>query len=93
LILRAVYRRKICSLSSSQKPYTNGYPDSNEIGFVQSTRIQVNLLKPDFALALTWWSASFPTSKPKVAGNTTMDLEKFNDGWKIVNSHTSTRRV
>jgi hypothetical protein len=56
-------------------------------------RIQVNLLKPDFALALAWWSTSFPTSKLKVVGNTTMYLEKFNDGWKIVASHISTGEV
>ena len=52
--------------------YVNGYPDRSAVGFVQPTRIQVKLLKPDFALALTWWSASFPTSKLKVVGNTTM---------------------
>jgi hypothetical protein len=63
------------------------------MGFVEPTRIQVNLLKPDFAPALTWWSASFPTSKLKVVGNTTRDLEKFNDGWKIVASYTSTGGV
>jgi hypothetical protein len=50
----------------------------------------VKLLKPDLALALTWWSVSFPTSKKKVVGNTTMNLQKFADGWKIVASHTST---
>jgi uncharacterized protein (TIGR02246 family) len=70
--------------------YINGYPDRSAMGFVQPTRIQVKLLKPDFALALTWWSASFPTSKLKVVGNTTMNLQKFDDGWKIVASHTST---
>jgi hypothetical protein len=69
--------------------YVNGYPDRNAMGFVQPTRIQVKLLKPDLALALTWWSASFPTSKLKVVGNSTMDLQKFDDGWKIVASHTS----
>jgi hypothetical protein len=63
------------------------------MGFVQPTRIQVKLLRPDFALALTWWSASFPTSKLKVVGNTTVDLQKFEDGWKIVASHTSTGGV
>jgi hypothetical protein len=73
--------------------YINGYPDRNAMGFVQPTRIQVKFLKPDLALALTWWSASFPTSKLKVVGNTTMDLEKFSDGWKIVASHTSTGGV
>jgi hypothetical protein len=63
------------------------------MGYVQPTRIQVKLLKPDLALALTWWSASFPTSKLKVVGNSTMDLQKFDDGWKIVASHTSTGGV
>jgi hypothetical protein len=64
-----------------------GYP-YNAMGFVQP-RIQVNHPKPDFALALTWWSASFPASKLKVVGNTNMDLD---DGWKIVAPHTSTGR-
>jgi hypothetical protein len=32
-------------------------------------RIQVKLLKPDVALPLTWWSASFPSSKQPVVGN------------------------
>jgi hypothetical protein len=69
--------------------YLNGYPDRNAMGFIQPTRIQVKLLKPDFALALTWWSVSFPNPKQTVVGNTTMNLQKFDDGWKIVASHTS----
>jgi hypothetical protein len=73
--------------------FVNGYPDRNAMGFVQPTRIQVKLLKPDLALALTWWSISFPSSKLKVVGNTTIDLEKFDYGWKIVASHTSTSGV
>jgi uncharacterized protein (TIGR02246 family) len=70
--------------------YVNGYPDRNSMGFITPARIQVKLLKPDFALALTWWSVSFPGSKQKVVGNTTMNLQKFEDGWKIVASHSST---
>jgi hypothetical protein len=73
--------------------YINGYPDRNAMGFINPTRIQVKLLKPDLALALTWWSISFPSSKQKVVGNTTMDLQKFDDGWKIVASHTSTTEM
>jgi hypothetical protein len=73
--------------------YVNGYPDRDAMGFVQPTRIQVKLLKPDLALALTWWSASFPSSKVKVVGNTTMDLQKFGDDWKIVASHTSSSEM
>jgi uncharacterized protein (TIGR02246 family) len=69
--------------------YVNGYPSRTEMGSIQSKRIQVRLLKPDLALALTWWSISFPASKQKEVGNTTMDIEKFNDGWKIIASHTS----
>ena len=69
--------------------YMSGYPDRNGMGFIEPKRIQVKLLKPDLALALTWWSVSFPNSKQKVVGNTTMNLEKFADGWKIVASHTS----
>jgi hypothetical protein len=70
--------------------YLNGYPDRNAMGFINPGRIQVKLLKPDLALALTWWSVTFPNSKKKVVGNTTMNLQKFPDGWKIVASHTST---
>src|SRR6202162_3018307 len=69
--------------------YINGYPDRNAMGFLQPKRIQVKLLKPDVALALTWWAASFPSSKQTVVGTSTMNLQKFDDGWKIVASHTS----
>jgi uncharacterized protein (TIGR02246 family) len=69
--------------------YIKGYPDRNAMGFIEPKRIRVKLLKPDLALALTWWSVSFPSSKQKVVGNTTMNLQKFEDGWKIVASHTS----
>jgi ketosteroid isomerase-like protein len=69
--------------------YLNGYPNRVAMGFIQPERIQVKLLKSDFALALTWWSASFPTSQRTVVGTSTMNLQKFDDGWKIVASHTS----
>jgi uncharacterized protein (TIGR02246 family) len=69
--------------------YVNEYPDRNGMGFIDSKRIKIKLLKPDLALALTWWSVSFPNSKQKVVGNTTMNLQKSDDGWKIIASHTS----
>ena len=34
--------------------YINGYPDRSAMGFIQPKRVQVKLLKPDLALALTW---------------------------------------
>jgi uncharacterized protein (TIGR02246 family) len=69
--------------------YINGYPDRNAMGFIQPNRIQVKLLKPDLALALTWWSVTFPSSKQKLMGTTTMNVQKFDNGWKIVAAHTS----
>ena len=59
------------------------------MGFIQPKRIQVRLLKADLALALTWWSVTFPTSKQQMVGNSVMNLQKFNDGWKIIASHTN----
>jgi hypothetical protein len=73
--------------------YINGYPDRNSMGYITPARIQVKLLKPDLALALSWWSISFPSSRQKVVGNTTMNLQKFDDGWKIVASHSSTTEM
>src|SRR6266446_9369122 len=52
--------------------YVKGYPGAAAMGFVQPKRIQVRLLKPDLALALTWWTINFPRSKQKVVGDTTM---------------------
>src|ERR1700730_9951236 len=51
--------------------------------------LPLRLLKPDLALALTWWTINCTSAHKKVAGNTTMNLQKFDDGWKIVPSHTS----
>jgi uncharacterized protein (TIGR02246 family) len=73
--------------------YVNGYPDRNAMGFVEPGRVQVRLLKPDLALALTWWTINFPNSKQRVVGNTTMNLQKFDEGWKIVASHSSTTEM
>jgi hypothetical protein len=70
--------------------YIKGYPDRSLMGFANSTRIQVKLLKPDLALALTSWSMSFPKSKYKVVETTTMNLQKFDDGWRIVASSSNT---
>ena len=69
--------------------YINGYPGSTAMGLIQPERIQVRLLKPDLALALTWWSVTFPTSKQALEGNSVMNLQKFGDGWKIIASQTS----
>jgi hypothetical protein len=73
--------------------YLNGYPDRTSMGFIEPERIQVKVLKPDLALALTWWSISFPTSKQKVVGNTTMNVQKFDSGWRVIAAHTITAEM
>jgi uncharacterized protein (TIGR02246 family) len=73
--------------------YLNGYPDRTSMGFIEPEHIQVKLLKPDLALALTWWSISFRTSKQKVVGNTTMNVQKFDLGWRVIAAHTSTAEM
>jgi hypothetical protein len=61
------------------------------MGFVQPARIQVKLLKSDFAFALTWWLVGLlPGSQLKVLRNTTLNLQMFIMPWKIVVAHTST---
>jgi hypothetical protein len=35
----------------------------------------------------------FPEFPPEVVGNTTMNFQKFDDGWKIVASHSSTNEM
>jgi len=63
------------------------------MGSIELVRIQVRLVKPDLALALTWWTINFPSSHKKVVGTTTMNLQKFDDGWKIVASHSSANEM
>jgi hypothetical protein len=48
--------------------YMSGYRDPVAMGFIDPGRIQVKLLKPDLALALTWWSITFPSPAGKLSG-------------------------
>jgi uncharacterized protein (TIGR02246 family) len=69
--------------------YKSGFRDPNAMGTIVPSRIQIKLVKPDLATAVTWWQVTFPTSKIRVVGNTSMNLQKFTDGWKIVLAHSS----
>jgi uncharacterized protein (TIGR02246 family) len=69
--------------------YKTGFPDPNAMGSIEPSRIQIKLVKPDMASAVTWWKVTFPTSKTRVVGNTTMSLQKFAEGWKVVLAHSS----
>jgi uncharacterized protein (TIGR02246 family) len=69
--------------------YKTGYQDPDAMGSVDPSRIQIRLVKPDVATAVTWWMVTYPRSKVRVVGNSTINLQKFSDGWKIVLLHSS----
>ena len=92
-LLVVIDSEQVNGWQSLHDSYIRGYPDRSAMGFVEPGRIQVRLLKPDLALALTWWTINFPSSNQKVVGNTTMNLQKFGDDWKIVASHSSTTEM
>ena len=53
------------------------------MGSINPFRIRVKLLKPDLAFALAWWSAFLPENDENVLGSTTMNLQRFDDSWKL----------
>ena len=71
--------------------YKTQYQDPRDMGVVSPTRIQVELLKPDLAFGILSWTLKYPNNPlaSEVVGTSTVDLEKFDDGWKIVVLHMS----
>ena len=67
------------------------YRDPSGMGTVSPTRIQVELLKPDLAFGILSWTLRYPNYPlaSEVIGTSTVDLQKFDDGWKIVVLHMS----
>ena len=61
------------------------------MGIVNPTRVQVQLLKPDLAFGIVSWTMRFPENAhaSEIVGTTTVDIEKFGLDWKIVALHTS----
>jgi ketosteroid isomerase-like protein len=71
--------------------YKIHYRDPRDMGIVSPTRIQVELLKPDLAFGILSWTLKYPNNPlaSEVVGTSTVDLQKFDDGWKIVVLHMS----
>jgi beta-aspartyl-peptidase (threonine type) len=67
--------------------YHRGYANLEEMGTLNPDRIQIQMITPDVAVALDWWTMQQP--RRKVFGTTTATLRKFSDGWKVVLAHTS----
>jgi ketosteroid isomerase-like protein len=76
---------------SLYRSYKMHYRNPAEMGILSPTRIQVELLKPDLAFGILSWTLKYPNNPlaAQVVGTSTLDLQKFDDGWKIVVLHTS----
>lgn len=71
--------------------YKNLYRDPSDMGILSPTRIQVQFLEPDLAFGILSWTLRFPNNPlaSDVVGTSTVNLQKFDDGWKIVVLHMS----
>jgi len=88
-LLVVVQEEQVQGWNALYSQYKTGYPDPNAMGSMAPSRIQIRFVGPDLAIAQTWWMVTYPTSKVRVVGNTTTDLQRFADGWKIVMAHSS----
>jgi hypothetical protein len=71
--------------------YKSRYRNPVNMGIVNPTRIQVQLLKPDLAFGVVSWTMRYPENAhaSEIVGTTTMDIQKFETDWKIVAVHSS----
>jgi uncharacterized protein (TIGR02246 family) len=88
-LLVVVQEEQVQGWQVLNQAYKTGYPDPNAMGHVEPSRVQIRLLKSDVAFAINWWTITYPKSKVRVIGNTTMNLQKFDQGWKIIMAHSS----
>jgi uncharacterized protein (TIGR02246 family) len=63
------------------------YSDPERMGNSVLDRLQTNIVSPETAMTVEWWSMMFRTSK--VSGFTTSAWHKFPVGWRIIQGHTS----
>jgi ketosteroid isomerase-like protein len=73
------------------RSYKNQSRNPTNMGIVNPTRVQVELLKPDLAFGIISWTMKYPENAhaSEVVGTTTMNIQKFAPDWKIVALHTS----
>ncbi len=73
--------------------YAKGYENPEEMGFMTPDRIQIRLIRPDLAFALTTWTQRFPLRREEVYGLATWYLQKTDSGWKIISGHSSVAQL
>jgi hypothetical protein len=67
--------------------YQRGYHDRSEMGTVTLQRVKLQKLSPEFFLGLSWYAVR--THGKDSFASDTMIFRKFQDGWKVINSHSS----
>jgi hypothetical protein len=63
------------------------FPPGQDPGHPVLERLQVNVVSPDTAVSLEWWTVHF--IGVDVHGNTSSAWRKFPEGWRIIECHTS----
>jgi hypothetical protein len=73
------------------RSYKKQCRNPTNMGIINPTRIQVQLLQPDLAFGIVCWTMKYPENAhaSEVVGTTTMNIQKFESVWKIVALHTS----
>ena len=76
---------------SLYRSYKKQYRNPNDMGIINPTRVQVKLLRPDVAFGIVSWTLKYPENAraSEIVGTSTLDIQKFDSGWKIVVLHTS----
>lgn len=69
--------------------YMRGFHNRDEMGELLPSRVQIRMVRPDLAFALTYWTIRFPVSKHISVGIDTSYLQRFGSEWKIISVHTS----
>lgn len=64
------------------------YPDSSAMGKVTDDRIQINLIAPDLATVVDWWTIN--VRGKRISGFTVSTVKKFSEGWRLMKTFTST---
>jgi hypothetical protein len=67
--------------------YQRGYVNRDDMGTLTPERVQIRKLTTDIAIALTWWTVRIHNRSTYLTA--TIDLRKFQEGWKVVASHTT----
>jgi hypothetical protein len=63
------------------------FPAGRDVGTPVLERLQVNTVTSNTAISVEWWTVHFKAVD--VHGNTSSTWNKFPEGWKIVECHTS----